>query len=359
MKTLLITLEYPPFKGGVANYYSNLVKYWPLSENIKVIDNSKTALLNKKDICPWFKSVNTIRREKKLTGFDHLLVGQILPLGTAAYIASFIIPIKYTVILHGMDFTLAISHWRKNILTSLILGRATKIVCANSRLADLVTKYNPALKNKTHIVNPGIEPIIAVPSEEDLKKFKIKNGLEGHFVLLTLGRLVLRKGVDTVIKALNLIDEGANIKYVIAGSGEEESYLKNLASQSKAKDSIVFVGEITEDEKWMYLHACDLFIMPTREINNDFEGFGIVYLEANMAQKIVIAGNSGGVRDAVEHGFNGYLINPENVEEIKNKIIELRYNPLLPEKGKSVKEKIVKKFNWENQSRQFCDIIKA
>ncbi|MFA6514211.1 MAG: glycosyltransferase family 4 protein [Patescibacteria group bacterium] len=360
MKTLLITLEYPPFKGGVANYYSNLAKYWPLEERIQVLDNARESLLSTNSRFSWLKTVSVLVKEIRTRGFDYLLVGQILPLGTAAWLATFIKPFKYGVILHGLDFNSALESSHKRFLAKLILKKADKIICANSRLAELVKNFNGDLANKIKIVNPGIDPIISLPSTEGLNNLQDTYNLKDYFVLFTLGRLVLRKGVDSVIKAMsNWGTEDLKIKYFIAGSGKEEKYLRSLAAVSPLSESIIFLGELTEEEKWLWLHACDLFVMPVREIGPDFEGFGIVYLEANLAGKLVLAGNSGGVKDAVEDGINGFLVNPENIEEIRNKIIELKNNRnLLLELGENAKKRAVDKFNWEGQARRLCEIIK-
>jgi phosphatidylinositol alpha-1,6-mannosyltransferase len=360
MKTLLITLEYPPFRGGVANYYANIVKYWPLEEKIQVIDNSREELLAKNSKLSWLRTVSVLIKNLKQPGFDYLLIGQILPLGTAAYLASFIKPFKYGVILHGLDFTSAIQSNRKRFLTKLILDKASNIICANSRLAQMVKEFHEDWQNKITVINPGIEPIVAIPSKERLDNLKTIYGLNGYFVLFTLGRLVLRKGVDSVIKALSdWGTEDLKIKYFIAGLGKEEEYLRSLAAVSPLSESIVFLGELTEEEKWLWLYACDLFVMPCREIGPDFEGFGIVYLEANLAGKIVLAGNSGGVKDAVEDGVNGFLVDPENIEEIKNNIIKIKNNSeLLIDLGVAAKKRAIEKFSWEKQADYLCKLIK-
>lgn len=90
--------------------------------------------------------------------------------------------------------------------------------------------------------------------------------------------------------------------------------------------------------------------MPARSINGDFEGFGIVYLEANLYGKPVIAGCSGGVSDAVINNKTGLLVNPENISEIAKAIKELIGNP---EKrinlGKFGRERAINDFSWATQ----------
>ena len=90
--------------------------------------------------------------------------------------------------------------------------------------------------------------------------------------------------------------------------------------------------------------------MPAREIDGDFEGFGIVYMDAAFFSKPVIAGDSGGVRDAVIDNETGLLVDPNNIESIKNAILELYNNP---EKslalGKQARERALADFSWEKQ----------
>lgn len=359
MKTLLLTLEFPPFKGGVANYYGNLLKYWPEEEKLEVIHNNQGALL-KKGIFAWRGVVGKILSRKKIDGFDYLLVGHILPLGTAAYLASRIKPFKYGVILHGLDFSNSLACPRKRLLTRLILGGADKIICANSRVAQLVVDFNSKLETKVIVINPGIEPLVLPLDSKKVQNLRTHYRLDNTFALLTVGRLTLRKGVDSVIKSFSDIEvQQLRPKYFIIGSGEQEKYLRGLAKNSPLANRIIFLGELSESDKWNWLQACDTFIMPVREIGGDFEGFGIVYLEANLAGKPVIAGNSGGVKDAVQHLVNGLLVNPENPSEIKEAIIKLAKDKnLRQELGAKGKNRAQTKFNWGAQAKKLCQFIK-
>ncbi len=360
MKTLLITLEYPPFKGGVANYYSNLSRYWPIEENITIVDNKNGELIARQGLWPWLKAVSTILKLRKENDFDHLLVGHILPLGTAAIIAAFIRPFPFSIILHGLDFTSALSSWRKRLLTRLILRRAQSIICANSYTADLVNKFNKKLHSKTSVVNPGIEPIIPSEDCDKLKELREQYNLEGKFVVFSLGRLVARKGFDTVIQTLSGNEPIANnLVYFIAGLGPEEHNLRSLAAVSPLKNQIFFLGGISEEEKWCWLYACDVFILPTRTIGSDFEGFGIVYLEANLAGKPVIAGDSGGVRDAVIDGVNGLLVPSEDTATIRSALKRLADDSTLRQQlGDNGRRRAAKDFKWDKQAAKVFQALK-
>ncbi|MFZ2310465.1 MAG: glycosyltransferase family 4 protein [Patescibacteria group bacterium] len=342
MKTFLLTLEYLPFKGGVANYYSHLVKYWP-SEMTVVTHHD---LMKKKYLIPWLAAFFKLKNILKKNPESLILIGQVLPLGTVAWLNYLIKPYKYVVIFHGMDFSFALKSSRKAYLMSKSLKYANKIVCANSYVADLIKKWRPEYESKIVIINPGVDDVATVADPLLLEKYHNHNKV----ILLSLGRLVKRKGVDKVLEALALLDKEFNDKilYLIAGTGESEMYLKELAS--KLKTEVIFTGEVSEPEKWALLDLCDIFIMPAREINGDFEGFGIVYLEANLCGKPVIAGRSGGVSDAVNDGESGLLVNPESIQEISLAIKALVINQDERERmGKIGRERALESFKWQTQ----------
>ena len=132
-------------------------------------------------------------------------------------------------------------------------------------------------------------------------------------LLLTVGRLVRRKGVDLVLEAIaSLGGELPRLHYAIAGSGPEREPLRLRAAELGVADRVHFLGSVDEDTKRALYAACDIFVMPNRLLGGqDFEGFGFVFLEAALAGKPTIGGANGGVPDAVLNGETGVLIDPE------------------------------------------------
>ena len=116
-----------------------------------------------------------------------------------------------------------------------------------------------------------------------------------------------------------------NLVYVIAGGGEEEGALKDRANKlgEAISKKIIFLGKVSDEDHWAWLEASDICIMPSRDIAGDFEGSGIVYLEANLVGRPVIAGDSGGVRDAVINKVNGLLVDPHDNSSILKAIVSL------------------------------------
>lgn len=350
MKTLLITKEYYPFKGGVANYYNNVVRNWPGEESILVMDNGAKELDRGEGFFSWRRSFINVYRKIKKEKITYLLVGQVLPLGTVAFILSYFKSLKYAVFFHGMDLSYLLRVPRKKIITKLILRRADKIIAANSFVKKQLLDNFKIGEDKIKVINPGVSDFV-VSIDNEKKEALINNyKLEGKTVIFGLGRLVKRKGFDNSIKALELMssEELENIVYLIAGTGPDEKYLMELVSE-RNKEKVIFLGEISDEEKLLFYSLTDIFLMPARNILGDYEGFGIVYLEANLFSKPVIAGLAGGVSDAVIHGLNGLMVNPDSLEEIKIAILKLKENKVLRELlGRQGRERALNNFSWQS-----------
>ncbi len=370
-KLLLITLEYPPLKGGVSTLYKNYVESWPVGRlnvlahdalGVKDHDSIKYRRLVGKIIRPrWLPALFELWAAITDLGPDvHVIVGQILPLGIVVYHLSRLLKFKYTVLLHGMDFTLATATRRRKKITGKILDHAQSIVCSNSYTSNSVKVFDPSTAKKMQMINPGIESGF-VRNPQRVEELRRQYGLENQTVLLGIGRLVKRKGVDKVIEAMSEILKSApRTVYAIAGAGPDADIFKKMAAAlpEAIRNKIIFLGQISDLDRWAWLELCDIFIMVSRNIAGDYEGFGEVYLEANLAAKPVIAGDSGGVRDAVINNINGLLVDPEQTSQIAAAAIKLINNPLLRrELGEQGKRRVVENFNSQKLVAKLSNFI--
>lgn len=355
MRFLLFTLEYPPFYGGVANYYANLVKYWPQTESISVLSNNDGGLLSSWVWPRWLPAIYKLWYHTKITSTDHVIVGQILPLGTAAWLLKVLGGKKYSLFLHGMDLSYCLRSGRKKYIAQRIINQAENIICSSRYTAELLKNNFPVKKEKIAVVNPGIGDI------PDLDRGVVENlrqqyNLSGKTVLLSISRLVKRKGFDRVIEIMPELNRlYPDLVYVIAGRGPDEAYLKSKIGKNS---NIIFIGPIDDSNKWAWLALCDIFIMPARDIDGDFEGFGIVYLEANLSGKPVIGGRSGGVTDAVADKYSGLLVDPENNQDIRETLIRLLEDSELRQVlGEQGKLRAKTEFNWRGQIQKIYDTL--
>jgi len=359
MRTLLFTLEYPPFHGGVANYYGNLVKYWPEPENILVLNNNDGRLVdNKFPLLKWLQAYLALAAKIKQDKIEHTIVGQILPLGTASLICSWFHKTKYSVILHGMDLTYALKQPRKKWLSEKILKNAEKIICINNYVAEITRQIFSDFKQKIIVVNPGVENL-ATRNPRLAAQIKNKFNLNDKIILLSVGRLVKRKGFDKVIEAMpQILKQVPNLIYVLIGDGPEFENWKLKIENFGLLKSVYILNQLGDEMRNSWYNISDIFIMPSRNINGDFEGFGMVYLEANLAGKPVIAGKSGGVGDAVVDGLNGIMVEPEDIGQITSAIIKLAQNPTLSRKlGGQGRIRAIDEFNWAKQINKIYKFI--
>jgi len=346
----------------VANYYGNLAAFWPEKEAFFVLHNNQGELVSKYIYPRWLPAAWRLWHEVRKKKINHVIVGHLLPLGSVTLLLCRLLKISYSVMLHGMDVTYASKSFKKKELSRRILQNAKTIICASNFTAEITNEiFGKELSQKISVINPGIDAGL-VASQERKEKIMKEYDLSGKIVVLTIARLVKRKGVDQMLVALpEIIRQVPNVIYVIVGEGPDVKYLKNIQRSlgDDYAENIVFLGKIHDYDKYAWLALCNIFAVPSRQADGDFEGFGIVFLEAALFGKVVIGGNSGGVPDAIQDNASGFLVNPEDPEDIADKIVTLAKDKKLRDKmGEYARERAIKEFNWEKQANLFYDTIK-
>jgi len=145
----------------------------------------------------------------------------------------------------------------------------------------------------------------------DAESLKRELGLHGHKVLLSVCRLVPRKGIDTVLEALPEIRRRVpNALYVVGGDGPDRARLEARAKELGVSENVRFLGHFPQARLTELYCACDVFVLAAREVRPDVEGFGLVLLEANACGKPAVATRSGGVADALADGETGLIVEP-------------------------------------------------
>ncbi|MBK7593539.1 MAG: glycosyltransferase family 4 protein, partial [Betaproteobacteria bacterium] len=177
---------------------------------------------------------------------------------------------------------------------------------------------------KIHLFHNGvdIQRFQPGPKRADLME---RPGIAGKQVILTVGRIVPRKGFDAVIRAMpTILASVPDAHYLIVGTGHYRAALEALVQECGMHDRITFIGPVADEDLADYYRLCDLFVMPNREMpDGDTEGFGLVFLEANACGKPVIGGIAGGAVEAVRHGENGLLVDSWSIGEIAENIVRL------------------------------------
>ncbi|MDW8073627.1 MAG: glycosyltransferase family 4 protein [Nitrososphaerota archaeon] len=166
-------------------------------------------------------------------------------------------------------------------------------------------------------------------------------------VLLTVGKLKERKGIDVALKAFKIVKQKIReVKYVVIGRGDMDRY-RSLVSQLRLTD-VFFIGNVSDGELAAFYQLCDAFILTPKRFGMDFEGFGLVYLEAGAAGKPVVASKHGGVVDVVKHMENGLLVPENDPEATAEAIMTVLTDKDLAKRLGSKGREVAMKFKWEN-----------
>ena len=181
-----------------------------------------------------------------------------------------------------------------------------------------------------------------------------KYGLSGKRILLSVARLVERKGIDKVLESLpRLYEKFKDIMYVIVGDGPDINRLAKIVDDLKIHNLVRFVGSVSEEDKSKFYAIAEVLALPSRQIGSDVEGFGMAYLEANLFGLPVVGGRSGGVPEAVIDKQTGLLVNPEDANDIYQAICDLMtdrgWAKILGEKGRARAEN---DFQWRKETEK-------
>lgn len=379
LKTLLATIDFPPQFGGVANYWANLIRFLPNNEIVVLapeydeslgFDVRQNYLIYRKELLSknqwlwpkWLPLLIEMYRVVRLENIRRVVVTHVLPAGTAAYLIKKLLHVPYIVSLHGLDLTGPLKSKWKHWLVKTILSSAEGLIVNSEFTKKLLKKYDERFLAKVSIIYPCPNVNFTARTESKMNDFFTVNELTEKKIILTVGRLIERKGQDKVIEAMpKILEKFPDSVYLIVGQGERLDYLKNKIKELGLTDKIKLFCDTLDAELPLFYQAANLFVMPCRELDNgDVEGFGIVFLEANVYSKPVIAGKSGGASEAVEHGVSGLLVDPQDVGVISATIISLLADKdraqVLGENGR---RRVEEKFNWEIQAKKLIKILQS
>lgn len=345
---LLLTLEYPPDVGGVGNYYWKLVQHFP-PHRIIVCDNRNNQLLS-----PWLKTWFVLWRYRKKEQFSSIIVGHVLPLGTVVLLWHIVFGTPYIVYTHGMDMTLPARFLRKRVLLRWILRKAAFVITVSRYTSAKIKLFLPQKSwNKIILIPPGPSISPTTPTES------FADPLPEQF-MLSAGRLVERKGLDTAIKAFAQVhDEFQNFHYVIAGDGSMRTQLEALIERLGLTSRVRLVGRVSNGQLAQLYERCQFLVLASRILADvDFEGFGMVILEANSFKKPAIGTRAGGIPDAIQHEHTGLLVAPDSVEELAGAIRRLiRDTTLRGQLGQAAQRYVNEHHRWAQKAQTVLALL--
>ena len=208
-------------------------------------------------------------------------------------------------------------------------------------------------------IAPGIDVEHFIPTDASLLRESL--GIAEKEVIVSVGRLVHRKGQDQLIEAMpEILKSVPSAHLLLVGEGPYREHLEKLVTNNNLETAVTFIGRIQYKELPMYICAGNIFAMPSRSrlMGLEVEGLGIVYLEASACGLAVLAGNSGGAPDAVVQNKTGLVVDGTDNKQIAAAAIELLTNVESSQKmGIAGRQWIVDNWRWETWSKDFEDVL--
>ncbi len=379
MRLLLLSYEYPPFRGGAGVYAWELARGlhqlgvhvavltadWPgTSSEPEFPSPARVHRFGPPDRAP-AEIRQELARVYALERADRVLLADRAAQELVAGMSRRFFPYALTV--HGTElwwyFDPAKSPLKRERRerAGRLFDRAQGVLAVSQATADLLLSYRPDLARRVHVVRNGISVerclLASGPKVESLRS---RLGAGGRQVILTVGRIDVDKGQETTLRAFaRVARERPETLLVLVGDGPERKRVEELAHRLGVAGRTRFLGTVGDETLSACLELCDVFVLPSR-CEQRWEGFGLVFLEANARGKPVVAGAVGGVPEVVEQGRTGLLVDPTREDEVADALLELLGDHELRLRlGGQGRERLVESFSASRMARETRDVLRG
>lgn len=376
-RALLLANDFPPLSGGIATYLFGLWRHLPRERTAVLapktrgwerFDRTHDLRMYRRRFVwrlpfPLDKAARIalpaayagpiLRRE----GTEILHCGHVLTAGVVGLLFKRTRRLPYAVYVYGADLLDYHRHRGLGRLLRRVLTEAEGVVTLSEYTAGLLKELGVP-PHRIVKVRMGIDAGRFRPDPGG-RAVRDRHGLAGAPVLLTVARLVQRKGHDVVIRALPRIRRAMpDAVYLIVGAGPEGERLRRFAEAVGVADAVIFAGFVPEADLPAYYAACDCFILCSRQVGTDVEGAGIVSLEASASGRPVIAGRSGGTDEHVVHGETGLLVDPTDPAAIAEAVLAVMGNPAEARRlGQQGRRMIEERFVWDKTAAVLAPLL--
>jgi phosphatidylinositol alpha-1,6-mannosyltransferase len=372
---LFVTNDFGPRAGGIETFVIGLIERRPFGQTI-VYTSAQTGSEEYDKAWKSEFGVTVVRDRAKILLPTPRVAGnlariikesniQVAAFGAAAPLGLLSASMKRA----GIRKTVALTHghevwWAKVFPFNLALRKIGSSMDSLTYLGEFTKRAISQSLSKTSAqkmvkIAPGIDVDHFSPQNSTQLRKELK--LENKRVIVSVGRLVHRKGQDHLIQSLpEILKSVPDAHVLMVGQGPYLSYLKKLVARHNLADHVSFIGRIQYAQLPQYICAGDIFAMPSRSrfFGLEVEGLGIVYLEASACGLPVIAGSSGGAPDAVLNGVTGFVVDGQKNQEIAAAAIRLLSDLDQAKKmGTAGREWIIENWRWEIWSQRFNKLL--
>ena len=372
--------------GGIARLHGELARRFPKGELIvstpsdpdaAEVDAGLPAIIDRLPIGAsrtktlpgvlfWSRRAASLARQHRVR-FVHC--GNVKPAGYPARWVYERLRVPYSLFLYGADLLSEQHKIRhsaiKRRMTRAIFGGAAALIAISNWTRDLGLAVLGELGLDGHgqrlrVVHLGTDPTSFRPGIDPRAvrdRFALPDA--GTRWLVTVARLQRHKGMDTVIAALPaILARAPDVRYAVAGAGPDRERLEKLTHKLGLADRVRFLGGVTDQDLPALYNLASVYVGASRRSERlGVEGFGISLVEASACGLPVVAGNSGGVPDAVQDGETGFLVPPEDPAALADAICRLLGDATLATRlGGNGRRAVETHFNWDRVVRDLREI---
>lgn len=270
--------------------------------------------------------LDAVVKSYKEGGYNIVCIGALDALGWLVEALQEALGIKVILYTHGEEISqTAYNEWAEKA-RERYLSQADGVIAVSSFTSALIEKKYGVPKDKIKCLGNGVnlEKFRARPTEN----VRVPLGLSAGPLVLSVGRLVERKGFDQLLRAWpNVLTAVPEAQLAIVGSGPQEDELVAIIDELGISKSVQLLGHVSDGQLPSLYASADVFAMPNRTLpDGDTEGFGLVFLEAAAAGTPSIAGRAGGAVDAVLDGQTGLLVDGTDIGAISFAVTEFLTN---------------------------------
>lgn len=371
MRVLVITNDLPPRVGGIQYYVDQLCRglaangddvtlYGSSYDGDADWDRAAPFAVVREPVATLLPTPRTLRHAQRLvehTAADVVVFGAAFPLGLLGPTLRRRTGVPYVGFTHGLEVSSARvpGGWR---LLRTIGGRAGAITFVSQWCDDMLRDaFGPGPRYE--LLAPAIDPAV-FHAGVDGTGVRAAYGFGDEPVVVCVSRLVERKGQDQLIRGLSQIRRRVpGTKLLLVGDGPHRSALVDLARQCGVADAVHFAGQVADADLPAHFAAGDLFAMPCRERRGglEVEAFGIVFTQAQAIGRPVVAGNIGGVPDAVGPQ-SGLLVDGGDVPSVVQAVSSILEDPERATRmGGAGSSFVAEGFTWDRRTEDLRALL--
>ncbi|OBA64181.1 alpha-(1-2)-phosphatidylinositol mannosyltransferase [Mycobacterium sp. 1100029.7] len=376
-RVLLVTNDFPPRRGGIQSYLRDFVArlvdtgshsvlvYAPQWKGADAYDAETVGygvVRHPGTLMLPGPSVDTrMRRLIDEHGIDTVWFGAAAPLALLAARARQAGATRVVASTHGHEVGWSMLPVARQVLRRI--GDDTDVVTFVSRYtrSRFATAFGPSAS--LEYLPSGVDTERFRPDPAGRDELRKRYQLGERPTVVCLSRLVPRKGQDILIRALPSIRQRVDgAALVIVGSGPYLDTLRKLARDCGVADHVTFTGAVPAAELPAHYALADVFAMPcrTRGAGMDVEGLGIVFLEASATGVPVVAGDSGGAPEAVQHNKTGLVVDGNSVVQVGDAVTELLADRAkAAAMGAAGRDWVTSQWRWDILAARLADLLRG